>query len=65
MKSPVCSPFSGDRLLPGCVFTIEPGLYYPDKGFGIRIEDTIVLRQDGSFEILNDFPKELVLKLRN
>ena len=63
-EAPVCSPFSGDKLLPGCVFTIEPGLYFPDKGLGIRIEDTIVLKQDGSFEILNDFPKELVLKLR-
>ena len=62
---PVCSPFSKDKLLPGSVFTIEPGLYYPGKGFGIRIEDTICLEQDGSFTVLNEFPKELVLRTRN
>ena len=39
-------PFSGftagddQRLAPGVVITSEPGLYYPEKGMGFRIEDT-------------------------
>ncbi len=52
-----------DLVLPGMVFTIEPGLYYPTRGFGVRIEDTVWMRPDGALEILADFPKDLVLKL--
>ncbi len=52
-----------DLMLPGIVFTIEPGLYYPDRGLGVRIEDTVWVRSDGELEILADFPKDLVLKL--
>ncbi|MEN8098796.1 MAG: M24 family metallopeptidase, partial [Chloroflexota bacterium] len=52
-----------DRLVPGSVFTIEPGLYYPDRGFGVRLEDVWTLNHDGEFECLTDFPKELVIKL--
>ncbi|RME71869.1 MAG: aminopeptidase P family protein [Planctomycetota bacterium] len=36
-----------DRLEPGMVFTIEPGLYYPDEEIGIRIEDTLWLDTEG------------------
>ena len=51
----------GDTLVPGAVFTIEPGLYYPSRGFGVRIEDTYYLAPDGSFESLTPFPKDLVI----
>jgi Xaa-Pro aminopeptidase len=52
-----------DLMLPGTVFTIEPGLYYPEQGLGVRIEDTFYMRPDGELEILVDFPKDLVLEL--
>jgi len=52
-----------DLMLPGTVFTIEPGLYYPERGLGVRIEDTVYMRPDGELEILVDFPKDLVLEL--
>ena len=52
-----------DLVLPGNVFTIEPGLYYPERGYGVRIEDTVWMRPDGKLEVLADFPKDLVLKL--
>ncbi|MDV0444834.1 Methionine aminopeptidase 1, mitochondrial [Methanimicrococcus sp. At1] len=42
-------------LEPGNVITIEPGLYYPEIG-GIRIEDTIVITEDGCRN-LNTLPK--------
>lgn len=61
-------PFSGygstDLLVPGSIFTSEPGLYYPSRGMGVRIEDTYYARPDGTFEILAEFPKELVLPVR-
>jgi Xaa-Pro aminopeptidase len=53
----------GDVLVPGAVFTIEPGLYYPSKGYGVRIEDTYYCAPDGTFESLTPFPKDLVIPL--
>jgi Xaa-Pro aminopeptidase len=54
-----------DRLTPGVVVTIEPGLYYPERGLGVRLEDTLWARPDGTFEILADYPKDLVLPVKN
>jgi Xaa-Pro aminopeptidase len=53
----------GDVLVPGAVFTIEPGLYYPSKGYGVRIEDTYYCAPDGTFESLTPFPKDLIIPL--
>lgn len=58
------NPSPNDILAPGAVFTLEPGLYYPEKGMGVRIEDTLVAKADGSFEILADFPKDLILPVK-
>lgn len=51
-------------LLPGSVFTIEPGLYYPERGMGVRLEDTYLCKADGTFEKLAEFPMDLVLPVR-
>ena len=37
----------GSRLKEGMVVTVEPGLYLPDQGIGIRIEDMIEITADG------------------
>ncbi len=37
---------------PGMVLTVEPGLYYPERGLGARIEDLVFVRADGSLENL-------------
>jgi Xaa-Pro aminopeptidase len=64
------APWSGsgagekDVLATGAVFTIEPGLYYPSRGMGCRLEDTVTARPDGSFEILAEFPLDLVLQIK-
>lgn len=64
------APWSGsgasekDILAPGAVVTIEPGLYYPSKGMGCRLEDTVAVREDGSFEVLADFSLDLVLEMK-
>ena len=57
---------SDDNLLkPGVVITIEPGLYYPDKGMGFRIEDTYWVRPDGKIELLVEYPYDFVLPMKN
>ncbi len=57
-------PDPANVLRIGSVFTLEPGLYYPSKGYGIRIEDTWFVNEDGSFEKFVDYPMELVVPMR-
>jgi len=57
--APSISWRSQDTLAPGMVFTIEPGIYLPGWG-GVRIEDLVVVREDGK-EILSRASKELVV----
>jgi Xaa-Pro aminopeptidase len=56
-------PSNTDVLQPGHVFTVEPGLYYPRRGYGIRIEDVIWIDPDGVTHDLTDFSKELVIEV--
>ena len=46
-------------LRPGHAFSIEPGIYLPGQ-FGVRIEDIAVISEDGSLEVLNQSPRDLV-----
>ncbi|NPV85608.1 MAG: aminopeptidase P family protein [Anaerolineae bacterium] len=63
-------PFSGilaapeDVLVPGSVFTLEPGLYYPKHGIGVRVEDTYWMLPDGRIEVLANYPRDLVLDVK-
>jgi Xaa-Pro aminopeptidase len=55
---------SEDVLEPGVVVTHEPGLYYPERKLGMRLEDTYWIRPDGSPEVLAEYPKDLVLPVK-
>jgi Xaa-Pro aminopeptidase len=50
---------SDKPLEPGCMFTIEPGIYIPEKGLGVRIEDDILVTADGCEILTKDAPKEI------
>lgn len=39
------------------VFTVEPGIYIPEEGFGIRLEDDVVIQEKGSpFNLMRNIP---------
>jgi Xaa-Pro aminopeptidase len=41
------------------VFTVEPGIYIPAEGFGIRLEDNVVVQQQGEpFNLMRNIPIE-------
>jgi Xaa-Pro dipeptidase len=56
-EEPNISQFDQTILEPGMTFTIEPGIYLPNRG-GVRIEDNIVVTEDGSRSLTN-LPREL------
>lgn len=62
-ERPSIGHLAKDTFAAGNVITIEPGLYYPDQGFGVRLEDTVYLNPNGEIETLTAFHKELVLPL--
>ena len=42
------------------VFTVEPGIYLPDEGFGIRLEDDVVIQESGDpLNLMKDIPVEI------
>lgn len=58
-ESPNLSPRSTQKLQPGNVVTVEPGIYIPEK-FGVRIEDMALITETG-YENLTTSPKELII----
>ncbi|NLL68730.1 MAG: Xaa-Pro dipeptidase, partial [Acholeplasmataceae bacterium] len=46
-------------LQAGMVVTVEPGLYISEEDIGIRIEDDILITENGSINLSIDIPKEI------
>lgn len=57
-EAPAARTGSDEVLLPGMTVTVEPGVYLEGE-FGVRIEDLIVLTEDGARN-LNRITKELI-----
>lgn len=60
--------YQGAKITPGMVFTIEPGLYFREddlmippeyRGIGIRIEDDVLMTEDGPEWISAGIPKQI------
>jgi Xaa-Pro aminopeptidase len=56
-EPPYITATSETILEEGMVFSIEPGIYIPGR-FGIRLEEIVILREDGP-EILSELPRDL------
>jgi Xaa-Pro aminopeptidase len=44
---------------PGVVLTVEPGIYIPEEGIGVRIEDDVLITSHGNKILSNKLPRAL------
>ena len=44
---------------PGVIFTVEPGIYIEEEGIGIRIEDDILVTEEGVINLSKDIIKSI------
>jgi Xaa-Pro aminopeptidase len=58
-EAPTLRPESTDVLEAGNVVSVEPGIYIPDEAAGVRIEDLVLVTENGR-ERLTGFTKDLV-----
>ena len=44
-------------LIPGMVITVEPGLYIEEESIGVRIENDILITEDGALDLSSNILK--------
>jgi Xaa-Pro aminopeptidase len=47
-----------DKMKLGSVWTVEPGIYIKEEGFGIRLENNVVIQKKGVFDLMRNIPIE-------
>lgn len=47
-----------ERFQPGMVFSCEPGIYLNEEGIGIRLENDILITEDGNIDLMENIPVE-------
>jgi Xaa-Pro aminopeptidase len=52
----VCPPH--EPFAEGMVFTIEPGIYIREEGFGIRLENDVLIGKDRNIDLMEGIPIE-------
>ena len=57
-EAPTVSQLGTAILAPGFVVTVEPGVYVPGHG-GVRVEDTLVVTEQGSRNLSGALPREV------
>lgn len=50
--------FMTEPMAPGWVLTVEPGIYIPEEGFGVRLENDILVTDNGAVDLMADIPVE-------
>jgi Xaa-Pro aminopeptidase len=50
--------FASQPIQPGWVLTCEPAIYIAEEGFGIRLENDILITQEGNIDLMADIPIE-------
>jgi Xaa-Pro aminopeptidase len=50
---------SPETFQPGMILTVEPGIYIPEEGIGVRIEDDILITEDGHENLSDALPTSL------
>ena len=46
------------KIQPGWVLTVEPAIYLPKEGFGVRIENTVLVTENSQLDLMADIPIE-------
>lgn len=64
-ECPFIGPKSNDLFYEGQVFTIEPGVYDSKKGYGIRIEDDFLIKNNKIVPLTNKLSKKLIIIDKN
>jgi Xaa-Pro aminopeptidase len=47
-----------DELKPGMVLTCEPAIYIPEEKTGIRLENDLLITEEGNIDLMQDIPIE-------
>ncbi len=48
-----------EPLRPGMIITVEPGIYIREEGMGIRLENDVLITEDGAEDLMKDIPLEI------